>query len=101
MNAYQLVPDSRLIGNNPGKNVLDIGVLMAEQGLYEEAADVFNADLLLHPNNGWALKGLTTCYQMTEQHQKAKLTEELFSKSWSRSDIKLKAACFCSKGNTI
>lgn len=150
LNAYKLVPDSRLIGNNPGKTVLDIGVLMAkgeleyrkenyqeafnllreavqkddelrydepwgwmmpirhslgallaEQGLYEEADDVFNADLLLHPNNGWALKGLATCYHMTGQHQKAMITEELFHESWSRSDIKLKAACFCSKGTTI
>ncbi|MEN8230921.1 MAG: tetratricopeptide repeat protein [Bacteroidota bacterium] len=150
LNAYKLVPDSRLIGNNPGKTVLDIGVLMAkgeleyrkenyeeafnllreavqkddelrydepwgwmmpirhslgallaEQGLYEEAEDVFNTDLLLHPHNGWALKGLATCYHMTGQHQKAKITEELFFESWSRSDIHLKAACFCSKGTTI
>lgn len=28
--AYSRVPDSRLIGNNPGKTVLDIGLLMAE-----------------------------------------------------------------------
>ena len=27
------------------------------------------------------------------------LTEELYDKSWSRSDISLKAACFCSKCN--
>lgn len=150
LNAYKLVPDSRLIGNNPGKTVLDIGVLMAkgeleyrkenyekvfnllreavqkddelrydepwgwmmpirhslgallvEQGRYEEAEDVFNTDLLLHPHNGWALKGLATCYHMSGQHQKAKVTEKLFHESWSRSDIHLKAACFCSKGNTV
>lgn len=150
LNAYKLVPESRLIGNNSGKTVLDIGVLMAkgeleyrkenyeeaynllreavqkdddlrydepwgwmmpirhslgallaEQGLYEEAEDVFNKDLLLHPHNGWALKGLATCYHMTGQHQKAKITEELFNESWSRSDINLKAACFCSKGTII
>jgi tetratricopeptide (TPR) repeat protein len=150
LNAYKLVPDSRLIGNNPGKTVLDIGVLMAkgeleyrkenyeeafnllreavqkddklrydepwgwmmpirhslgallvEQGLHEEAEDVFNADLVLHPHNGWALKGLATCYHMSGQPQKAKVTEELFHESWFRSDIHLKAACFCSKGNTV
>lgn len=149
LNAYQQVPESRLIGNNPGKTVLDIGVLMAkgeleyrkenyeeafnllrkavqkddelrydepwgwmmpirhslgallvEQGLYEEAVDVFNADLRLHPNNGWALKGLVTCHHNTGQHQKAMITEKLFNESWSRSDVSLKAACFCSKGNT-
>ena len=147
LEACDQVPDSRLIGNNPGKTVLDIGVLMAhgeleyrkgnyehafqllrkavqkddelrydepwgwmmpirhslgalllEQSFYEEAEEVFNADLLLHPNNGWALKGLASCYHISGQHEKAMLTEQLFSKSWSRSDIDLKAACFCSKG---
>jgi len=66
---------------------------------YEEAEAVFNADLLLHPKNGWALKGLASCYHKTGQHQKAMNTEKLFSESWSRSDISLKAACFCSKGD--
>ena len=146
LEAYQLIPDSRLIGNNPGKTVLDIGVLMSkgeleyrkgnyeeafdllrkavqkddelrydepwgwmmpirhslgallvEQGFYKEAENVFTSDLLLHPHNGWALKGLATCYHMTGQHQKAMATEELFNESWKRSDIELKAACFCSQ----
>jgi tetratricopeptide (TPR) repeat protein len=44
--AYEMVPDSRLIGNNPGKTVLDIGLLMAEGELeyrkknYEKAYDL-------------------------------------------------------------
>lgn len=150
LEAYDQIPDSRLIGNNPGKTVLDIGVLMAkgeleyrkgnydeafdllrqavikddelrydepwgwmmpirhslgalltEQGRYEEAIDVFNTDLLLHPNNGWALKGLANCYHKTGQHQQAMITEQLFADSWSRSDITLKAACFCSKGESL
>jgi tetratricopeptide (TPR) repeat protein len=150
LTAYQQVPDSRLIGNNPGKTVLDIGVLMArgeleyrkgnydeafsllreavnkddelrydepwgwmmpirhslgallaEQGMYDEAEEVFNADLKLHPHNGWALKGLATCYHQTGQHQKAMLTEKLFDESWGRSDIRISAACFCSKGTDM
>ncbi len=145
LNAYEQVPGSRLIGNNPGKTVLDIGVLMAkgeleyrkgnyeeafrllrmavqkddelrydepwgwmmpirhslgalllEQGHHEEAIEVFQTDLQLHPKNGWSLKGLASCYHLTGQHQKAILTENLFDESWSRSDIQLKAACFCS-----
>jgi tetratricopeptide (TPR) repeat protein len=148
LSAYEQVPDSRLIGNNAGKTVLDIGVLMAkgeleyrkgnydeafnhlrkavqkddelrydepwgwmmpirhslgalllEQGLYDEAEDVFLTDLELHPDNGWALKGLATCYHKTGEHQKAMSSEKLFSDSWSRSDIQIKAACFCSKGS--
>jgi len=150
IDAYQEVPDSRLIGNNPGKTVLDIGVLMAkgeleyrkgnygeafsllreavqkddalrydepwgwmmpirhslgallaEQGLFDEAEEVFSADLKLHPHNGWALKGLATCYHQTGQHHKAIMTENLFNESWSRSDIRISAACFCSKGTDM
>lgn len=147
LEAYEQVPDSRLIGNNPGKTVLDIGVLMAkgeleyrkenydeafkllrksvqlddslkydepwgwmmpirhalgallsEQGLYEEAEEVYSQDLRLHPNNGWALKGLSNCYHKTGRHQEALQADKLFAESWSRSDISLKASCFCSKG---
>ena len=148
--AYEKVPDSRLIGNNPGKAVLDIGVLMAEgeleyrkgnyeeafdllrqavekddalrydepwgwmmpvrhslgallaeQGRYEEAEAVFEEDLRLHPGNGWALKGLSTCYHMTGRHELAMMTDKEFEKAWIRSDIELKAACFCSKGHVM
>jgi len=78
-----------------------LGALLVEQGLYKEADEVFNADLLLHPNNGWALKGLTTSYQKRGQNQRAMITEKLFNESWSRSDINLKVACFCSNGITL
>ncbi len=147
LNAYDQVPDSRLVGNNPGKTVLDIGLLMAkgeleyrkenydeafdllreavkkddalrydepwgwmmpirhslgalllEQGRYEEAELVFMKDLELHPDNGWALKGLLSCYQKTGNAALAEANEKLFTESWKRSDITIKAACFCSKG---
>jgi tetratricopeptide (TPR) repeat protein len=145
--VYGKVPDSRLVGNNPGKTVLDIGLLMAEgeleyrrenyetafgllrqavqkddslrydepwgwmmpvrhalgallleQGLYEEAEAVYTKDLELHPGNGWALKGLATVYSKTGQHQAATVMDARFREAWSRSDIPLKASCFCSKG---
>jgi tetratricopeptide (TPR) repeat protein len=147
LDAYDEVQDSRLIGNNTGKSVLDIGLLMAkgeleyrkenykeafsllreavqkddslrydepwgwmmpvrhalgallsEQGRYEEALLVYEKDLELHPNNGWALKGLATCYQMTGRRAMALAANQEFQEAWKRSDIKLKASCFCSKG---
>jgi len=147
VNAYGKVPDSRLIGNNPGKTVLDIGLHMAqgeleyrkgnfdkafellglavqeddalrydepwgwmmpvrhalgallvEQELYTEAEQVYLKDLELHPDNGWALKGLSDCYHMTGRHAEAMKMDDRFRKAWSSSDITLKASCFCSKG---
>jgi tetratricopeptide (TPR) repeat protein len=145
--AYERVPDSRLIGNNPGKTVLDIGVLMArgeleyregnydtafsllrkavekddalkydepwgwmmpvrhalgalllEQRRLDEAEAVYTKDLQMHPDNGWALKGLCDCLKLEGRDQEAKYTEALFRKAWSRSDTPLNASCFCSKG---
>jgi tetratricopeptide (TPR) repeat protein len=148
--AYEMVPASRLVGNNSGTTVLDIGLLMAqgeleyrkgnfteafdllrkavikddslrydepwgwmmpvrhalgallvEQGLYDEAEKVYTKDLALHPDNGWALKGLSTCYHQTGRHQLASNTDARFTEAWSRSDISLKTSCFCSKGNEL
>jgi Flp pilus assembly protein TadD len=145
--AYQRVPDSRQIGNNAGKTVLDIGLLMAEgeleyrkgnydkafallrsavekddalkydepwgwmmpvrhalgallveQGRTEEAEAVYKKDLALHPDNGWALKGLAACYKVAGREEDAMLADAAFRKAWSRSDTPLKASCFCSKG---
>ena len=146
--AYRMVPASRLVGNNSGATVLDIGLLMAqgeleyrkgnyneafellrkavikddslrydepwgwmmpvrhslgallvEQGLYDEAEIVYTKDLALHPDNGWALKGLSTCYHRTGRHQLASITDARFSEAWKRSDIDLKTSCFCSRGS--
>ena len=50
LNAYKLVPDTRLIGNNPGKTVLDIGagsgiqaIFAAEKASYVLATDINEA----------------------------------------------------------
>jgi tetratricopeptide (TPR) repeat protein len=144
---YNNVPDSRMIGNNPGKTVLKIGLHMAEgemeyrkanyekafhllrlavqeddslrydepwgwmmpirhslgallieQKKFGEAENVYKRDLEIHPGNGWALKGLSTCYHNTGRHMEAMNTDELFDQAWSDSDIPLLSSCFCSKG---
>ena len=142
--SYEKVPDSRLIGNNPAKTVLRIGLNMAsgeleyrkgnydkafkllrlavqeddslrydepwgwmmpvrhslgallvERGKYGEAEKVYQRDLDLHPGNGWALKGLSTCYHMTGRHEEAMKVDDMFRNAWRDSDIYLKASCFC------
>ncbi len=75
-----------------------LGALLLEQGHFEEAEQVYLADLERHPENGWALLGLKECQTKTGRTALASDTEKRFSKSWERSDIKIKASCFCSKG---
>ncbi len=41
------------------------GALLLEQKKYEEAEEVYLADLKRHPENGWALLGLKECQMKT------------------------------------
>ena len=142
--TYAAVPESRLIGNNTVRKVLEVGLPMAEgeyeyrrgnhakafrllalavqrddslrydepwgwmmpvrhslgallleQGRITEAEKVYRDDLAIHPNNGWALNGLAECLHRTGRHDEAEETDERFQAAWSRSDITLKASCFC------
>lgn len=146
--AYDAVPESRLLANNPLRTVIEVGLplaegeleyrkgnykkafdlirlavmrddslrydepwgwmmpvrhalgaLLLEQNMIDEAEAVYRKDLELHPNNGWALKGLAECLHKKEQHAEAMKTDSLFALSWKRSDITLMASCFCRTGN--
>lgn len=76
-----------------------LGALLLEQKRYDEAEAVYLADLKRHPENGWALLGLKECQLQTGRGEEAKMTAARFEKSWERSDITIKASCFCSRGS--
>lgn len=75
-----------------------LGALLAEQGRYDEAEAVYRADLKIHPDNGWALRGLAECLQKTGRGDEAKQVDARFQSAWSRADIVIKASCYCRKG---
>ncbi len=75
-----------------------LGALLAEQGRYAEAGDVYRADLAIHPDNGWALYGLAECLRMTGKADEAAQVDSRFKTAWSRSDITIKASCYCRRG---
>lgn len=142
--AYENVPESRTIGNNSARTVLQVGIPMAEgeleyrrgnydrayqlleqsvarddelkydepwgwmmpvrhslgallleQGHVERAEMVYRKDLEIHPNNGWALHGLAECLSRLDRKKESQEVNTLFAKSWSRSDIRIKASCYC------
>ncbi len=72
-----------------------LGALLLEQGKIAEAERLYREDLAIHPNNGWALQGLAECLHRTGRHDEAEETDERFQAAWARSDIVLKASCFC------
>ncbi len=72
-----------------------LGALLLDQGRVEEAEHVYRADLVRHPRNGWSLHGLAECLRRTGRGGEAALIEREFAQAWARSDIELRASCFC------
>ena len=74
-----------------------LGALLLERKRLDEAEAVYRADLVLHPGNGWALHGLEETLRRQGNSADATKCGEDFEKAWSRSDIELKASCFCAQ----
>lgn len=82
-----------------------LGALLLEQGQVEEACETYEADLGLndqvirsnqHPDNVWALMGLHECYQILGRKDAARMLEPSLNFALARSDMTIKASCFCS-----
>ena len=81
-----------------------LGALLLEQGHFEEAEEVYRADLGLnrhlqrcaqHPGNVWALHGIVECLARKEPDSEFyTLTEELEA-ALSDADIAVKSSCYC------
>ncbi len=142
--AYEATPETRSIGNNPARIILEVGLPMAEgeleyrqgnyarayallreavkrddalrydepwgwmmpvrhslgallleQGQIKDAEAVYREDLRLHPENGWALKGLSECLRRSGRDEDAEAVEDRFKIVWSRADTDIKGSCYC------
>ncbi|MFM7296804.1 MAG: hypothetical protein ACKO4Q_06235 [Planctomycetota bacterium] len=74
-----------------------LGALLLEQGRLEEAEQVYRADLVRHPENGWSLHGLAECQRRSGRAAEAAATESRFRAAWRRADITLRGSCYCRK----
>ena len=75
----------------PVRPLLGAELLAAKEAV--EAKSVFREDLKRHPNNGWALRGLSLA--LADQHKaEATKSESIFRKAWSKADVELNAAAF-------
>jgi tetratricopeptide (TPR) repeat protein len=75
-----------------------LGALLAEQGRFGEAEAVYRADLVRHPENGWALFGLEECLRRQGHDAQAADVRRRFERAWSEADVELRASCFCRTG---
>ena len=83
-----------------------LGALLLEQERYAEAETVYRADLGLddtlsrasqHPNNLWSLHGLHECLTQRDEQVEAKLIKQQLDLALARSEVQVKASCFCSQ----
>lgn len=72
-----------------------LGALLTEQGKYDEAIEVYRANLARFPDNGWALHGLAECMRKTDREDEAATAEARFRKAWVHADVEIPGSCFC------
>jgi tetratricopeptide (TPR) repeat protein len=144
LEAKDAVPESRLLFNNPVKEILEVatqvlageieyrrgnhdaafehlreavalderlnydepwgwmeparhplGALLTEQGRYEEAIAVYEANLARYPENGWALHGLTEGLQRLGRKDEAAAAQARYQAAWANADTVIPGSCFC------
>ena len=83
-----------------------LGALLLEQQRWDEAEAVYRADLGLddtlsrasqHPNNLWALHGLHQCLTQRGEDVERALIGQQLDLALARSEVEVKASCFCSQ----
>ena len=95
-----------IAGKAPRLSRHALAALLLDQDYFEEAIDVYEADLGLndeviranrHPNNVWALLGLYRCYIATARVNEARLIKPQLDIALARADKGLYASCFCAR----
>lgn len=64
-----------------------LGAVLLSADRPSEAEAVYHADLLHHPDNGWALTGLIQSLRAQQKDDQAAETEERFKKAWAHADF--------------
>jgi tetratricopeptide (TPR) repeat protein len=64
-----------------------LGTVLLLAGRSSEAEAVYQADLLRHPDNGWALIGLIQSLRTQQKDDQAAEAEDRFKKAWAHADF--------------
>lgn len=93
----QLVYDEAPDWMMPSRHAL--GAALLEANGFAEAQAVFEADLRMYPNNGWALFGLQRALAGQAKAAEAADADARFRDAWRHADVTLKSPCFCQAGS--
>ena len=81
-----------------------LAALLAEQGHFEEAEDIYRTDLGLngklqrcaqHPRNVWALHGLVECLRQRDETEELTIYEEHLRIALTKTDVPVTSSCLC------
>lgn len=71
-----------------------LGNALIKAGKYPEAIAVFDKDLEINPNNGWALTGIVSCYLALKNKTSAVAAKKRLKNAWLIKDVIVNAAVF-------
>ncbi len=89
----QMVYDEPPAWMQPVRHAL--GALLLAGGHAAEAETVYRADLADHPNNPWALLGLSQSLDQQDKAAERDAMAEELEAAWSRADVEPVASCYC------
>ena len=81
-----------------------LAALLAEQGHFDEAEDVYRTDLGLnnalqrcaqHPENVWALHGLVECLRRRDAIEGLPIYEDKLTRALAKTDVAITSSCLC------
>ncbi len=72
-----------------------LGALLTEQGRFDEAVSVYEANLARYPNNGWSLHGLAEGLEARGRKDEAAEVRARYETAWADSDTDIPGSCFC------
>jgi tetratricopeptide (TPR) repeat protein len=75
-----------------------LGASLVAAKRYAEAEQVYRADLVRLPEDGWALFGLSQSLHAQDKHAEAARATARFRKAWASADLQITSSCLCQPG---
>lgn len=72
-----------------------LGAVLVANQRWDEAEEVYRADLKQWPENGWSLYGLAQCLKAKGDSTTARDIDQRFRAAWVRADTDIGATCLC------
>lgn len=69
-----------------------LGAVLIDAGKYQDAVKVYEEDLKVYRENGWALKGMMNAFEKLGDKKNYDKTKIRFDRAWKHADVKINAS---------